>query len=537
MNEDAENKTMASTADARLIIAVLMVLSACVVAFAFRTRACFVDDAFIGFQYLRHLLAGEGWVYFPGEAPVEGVTNIGWLLALAPWCRWSEPTTVAKLAGLALVLWSLILTLHVGRGLAAKTARPEDAFGLVLPPVLMLATSFPFVYFSLAGMETGLLASLLLGMASAAMRRPDSMLLPVLGAAAFLVHPESAVVYPLFAALRWRRASTGRRRAAVAGLLIFTALLGMITGARLAYFHDLVPNTFHAKPGGWQAAMQNGYDFLMGRNPNVAFPVTGWLALPVLLLGYRRLVRAAPPAADMLAAICAAGLLFAVYSPPDWSEQPRYFAPYLPAALMMLWAGVNEAIPLLLGVGAGQRLRQSIAAVTTLLLVLANVVDGRNQLARQGEFPGYVLAGQTLAPPARWLAERLPPEATIATRRIGAVAYYSNRRVFDYAYGLTERDVARAVRRHGGRFDFPGDSALADLWRARRPDYLLEDDAVMNMIVARAGGDPRHFTIHGDAYRVVDWFPIGRATRWMLAGRIGKPSPPAPLPTEEGSSL
>ena len=39
----------------------------------------------------------------------------------------------------------------------------------------------------------------------------------------------------------------------------------------------------------------------------------------------------------------------------------------------------------------------------------------------------------------------LPPDATIATRRIGALAFHSERRVFDYVYGLTERDVASRV--------------------------------------------------------------------------------------------
>ena len=41
----------------------------------------------------------------------------------------------------------------------------------------------------------------------------------------------------------------------------------------------------------------------------------------------------------MLAAVCSTGLMFAVYSPPDWTALPRYFAPYLPAALILLWAG------------------------------------------------------------------------------------------------------------------------------------------------------------------------------------------------------
>lgn len=515
---NAASKT-SENASARLVGCVLLVLSACVVAIAFRTRDCFVDDAFIGFQYLHNLLAGEGFVFRAGAVPVEGVTNIGWLLALAPLCTLAEPIVVAKLAGLALVLLSLILTVHIGRALAAKIAHPEDAFGLVLPPVLMLATSFDFIYFSLSGMETALLATILLGMSCVTLARPRSMLLPVLGTLAFLVHPEAAAVYPFYVVLGWRRAGHNRRTLA-AGLLVFVALMGVVAAVRLAYFHDVVPNTFHSKPSGLKSAVLNGYDFLMGRNTNVAFPITGWLAIPVLLLGYRRLRRAAPAVADMLAAACGAGLLLALYSPPDWSVLPRYFAPYLPSALLLVWAGVSEMLPLLLGVGVRPHSRQAIAAVLTLLLVLTNVVDGRTQMARLGDFPGYVLAGRNLIAPSLWMRDHLPAGATIATRRIGALAYYSKCDVFDYAYGLPDREVARLVARHGGRFDSPTDPALAAVWRARSPDYLLEDGVVLDQIVAAAGGGSRRFSIHGIPYRVVDRFPIGCEVDWVLAERI-----------------
>lgn len=507
-------------ASAAFVWGVLLVLSACVVAFAFRTRDCFVDDAFIGFQYINNLLAGEGFVFHAGAAPVEGATNIGWLLTLAPFCTMAEPTDVAKLAGLALVLLTLTLTISLGRHLAEKVARSEDMFALVFPPVLMLVTSFDFVYFSLAGMETALLATVLMLMACIALHRPRSLWLPLLGAFAFLVHPEAVAVYPLYTVLsRWRIESTNATttRGFAIPVLIFAALLGVVTCSRLAYFGDIVPNTFYSKPSDWHAIVQSGYAFLMGQNTNVAFPITGWLAIPVFLLGYRRLRRAAPAAADMLAAICSVGLAFAIYSRPDWTILPRYFAPYLPASLILLWAGLTEAVWLLWGVGVRQRTKHTIAAVATLLLVLTNVSDSQQKMAQMDDFPGYVLAGRSLVAPAKWMREHLPEGATIATRRIGTLAYYTRANVFDYAYGLPEPEVARLVARHRHRFDMPTDEALAELWRARAPDYLLEDGLVMDLIVAQAKGTREQFSIHGIGYRVIGQFPIGRNTEWVLA--------------------
>jgi hypothetical protein len=230
------------------------------------------------------------------------------------------------------------------------------------------------------------------------------------------------------------------------------------------------------------------------------------------VLGYRRLRRAGP-AADMVAAVCAAGLTFAVYSPPDWTDVPRYFAPYLPAALLLLWAGLLEAARLF-------NFSRPILAAIAVVLAMTGVFDFRAKMARMDVFPGYVMAGKSLVGPATWMRNHLPTDAAIATRRIGAVAFYARRRVFDYAYGLTEPEVARLVARNGRRFDTPTDPALASLWRQRAPDYLLEDGPIMDAIIAHAGGTRGRFSIHGIEYRVIRQFPIGREVQWVLAGRM-----------------
>ncbi len=492
-----------------------------IVAAAWLLRDCFVDDAFIGFQYLKNLTAGQGFVFFAGETPVEGATNIGWLLALAPLCALVEPTLAAKLAGLVLTLAVLVLTAGLGRRLAQAIEPPDAAFGLVLVPVLMLAASFEFIYFSLAGMETALLALILLAMVRTALCRPVSMWLPVLGAAGFLVHPEAAAVYPLYAGMAWLWASKEERRGLAAGVAIFAALLAGITAVRFFYFGDVLPNTFHAKPSGLALAVGNVYAFLMGQNTNVAFPATGWLAIPLLGFGYWRLRRAIMPAADMLAAVAGVGLAMAVYSPPDWTGMPRYFAPYLPAALVVFWLGLLEAVRRLSQ--STERSQRLIAATIAVLLVLTSVVDFRTKMAGMADFPGYVLACKPLIEPTLWVRDHLPADATIATRRIGALAYYSDRRVFDYAYGLPDAEAARLVSRHGGRFNTPTDAQLAELWRARAPDYLLEDGSVIDYIITQAHGVRQRFAIHGIEYRVIEQFPIGRDALWVLAERIPSP--------------
>ena len=191
-----------TTPSKRFTWAVFALLVVHVVYFAYRTRACFIDDAYIDLQYLRNLLAGHGFVFHPGGPAVEGVTNVGWLLCLMPFAVVFEPTVAAKLLGLALLLLAFWLTFRLGIRLAAENdQRHRPIAGLAIVPLVLLLSSFDFLYFSLAGMETALLAVVLLSMAWLAMRRPDSLWLPVLGAFAFLVHPEAIVVFPLYTLL------------------------------------------------------------------------------------------------------------------------------------------------------------------------------------------------------------------------------------------------------------------------------------------------------------------------------------------------
>ncbi|MEW6253432.1 MAG: hypothetical protein AB1716_22545, partial [Planctomycetota bacterium] len=61
-------------------------------------RGNFLDDAWIGLRCIENLRAGHGFVFNAGER-VEAVTNIGWLLLLAPFTYVLPATVVVKVAG------------------------------------------------------------------------------------------------------------------------------------------------------------------------------------------------------------------------------------------------------------------------------------------------------------------------------------------------------------------------------------------------------------------------------------------------------
>ena len=42
-----------------------------------------IDDAFVTFRYAENFVNGHGFVFNPGDAPVEGYSNFLWLLILS----------------------------------------------------------------------------------------------------------------------------------------------------------------------------------------------------------------------------------------------------------------------------------------------------------------------------------------------------------------------------------------------------------------------------------------------------------------------
>jgi hypothetical protein len=489
------------------LVTILLVAAVAVLLQGWAFRDAFVDDAFIGFRYVQNVVAGRGFVFNPGEPPIEGVTNIGWLLLLVPASHFAAPHLVGKAIGVAMTVASLALLAAMIRALAAGDAplRHRAIFAL---PIVLAALCFEATYFSAAGMETGLLAALLLAMTLLAGRARASLALGGLAGLAFVARPEAALVLPLFAVL-------ARSRKSMLALALFAIVAAMVTALRYAAFGEVLPNTALAKPTSVGVWLVNLHGLVAGKPAYLPMPLLGLPAIALAAIGWHRLRRADAAIADMLAAQSLVGLAFIIYAPPDWTDLARYFAPYAPGALTLAWNGVLTLVDR----GGTGRAASLGVHVLALVLIAAATLDGVAKQSLAGKFPGYVIFGRTLAEPARELGRRLPPEAVIATRRIGAVAYWSNRSVFDYAVGIVDREIAQLQRGLERGFENPDDPRLSAVWRARRPTHLLEDDDVIDRLARRLGGNAEGFALQGERFRVVARYAIGSHAEWTLAER------------------
>jgi arabinofuranosyltransferase len=475
----------------------------------------FIDDAYIGFRYLDNFVHGDGFVFNPPDR-VEGVTNIGWLLVVLPFSLVIPVTIAAKILSLFFILAALALI----RKLVPHLLGEQD--GRVIPLLwpLVIVSNFDFILFSLSGMETALLSfGLILGILLAARRR-SLFAAALLGAFLFLVRPETVLVFPLalffLNGLKW---PSWKKH--VPAFLVFILIMIALTIGRKLYFGDVLPNTFYAKSTSAALILKNMLSFLKSGPGNIALPFIGWLALPVWALGLRRMWRVHRRIAAFTTAALLSGLFFALYAKPDWTNLGRYFAPYIPLATLVFLIGCNDLVRKLFAIFAKIREPKFIMTLVCLVLIIAGAARTAAFCFtdQRREYPGFVLTGVSLVEPSLWMRDHLPHQTVIATGRIGAISFYSGRRIFDYKFGLTERHVARLKRNLRREFTDPRDPALKEIWLEVKPDYFLEDMDRIRDIFRLGPGEVDSLDIHGLTYRFVNKFRVGLWTDWALFQR------------------
>ena len=328
------------------------------------------DDAMISMSYARTLAEGAGLVWYPGAPRVEGITNLGWTLFMAGLHRLGLPpnAVVAAVAvtGLALV-WAAAL---VARQLARSLLEPETRPDFLV--VVVVASSFPLLYWSLRGMEVGAVTMVVLLTVSlvwAATEDPASATrlaaLAAVGALGVFIRTDVVVVSA--AAAAWVLWARPPRRAALLGALLGgpTAALAATTLFRLGYYGHPFPNTYYLKVKGI------GLDtrLIRGVATTAVAGVTSLVPLLVILILLGPLV---PQRLRRFLGLCvtvAGGLVaYSVYVGGDAWEGFLFSNRYLTPAVAVL--SVAAVVTLLAAASLqGEHLRAGLAVVVGWLVV------------------------------------------------------------------------------------------------------------------------------------------------------------------------
>ena len=294
------------------------------------------DDGMISMRYAANLVAGDGLVWNPGEAPVEGYSNFLWVLLMAtlhlvPVGERLTPLLVS-IAGAIVLTLNVYFTVRLARRYSTK---PMSLFAAGM----LTALCYPLLYWTLRGMEVGLAALFLvfcveqgIRVATGEARSPVTLLIGL--AAMTLLRSDGlvpAVVIGVCTALAMPRNRVGH-------LLGFVAVPLVVFGAhmlgRYSYYGEWMPNTYYLKMTGVPllARLTRGASTMM--HAAVWFVAVPFALALLNVRAYRSTAYAMPIL--LAAALCA----YSVYVGGDAWEWMPYTNRYVTAALPLVFAAV-----------------------------------------------------------------------------------------------------------------------------------------------------------------------------------------------------
>jgi len=404
------------------------------------------DDPYITYRYAQNVLSGHGLVYNQGERILSTTAPLYAVLLAGLGGVWTDlPALSNAIGALATVLGAAAMALWAWdrRGVAMVCA-----LLLTWSPLLLTtlgAESCLYLAFTLAGFCAYYRSRLFLAaclLAVAAMLRPDAILAALAAAFVHLIRRRAPEWKPL---------------------LLYCALVGAFYAALWLYYGSPIPVTLAAKQKQGQMAISQSFaaglvDTLWSylRQPRY------WPHALLAMVGALHAARKVGPwgllltwSAAYVVAIAALGV----------SRYPWYYAPLVPALVMLLAEGVAAVAHAVRGLGLSRSVRGALVAVLVVGLWAPLLSDDLLLTRREDtRLEAYLQVG-------RWLERNTPDSSTVGALEVGIIGYYSQRTMVDFA-GLLQPDVAQQLAPEGTYQD-------SARWAIEhyRPDYVAVPEA------------------------------------------------------------
>lgn len=423
-----------------------------------------LDDAYIHFQFARSFADLKPLVYSPGTPPVGGATSLLWPGVLAP--LFALGMTGSKLVWAAWMMgWLALgaLAWEVWRA-AEPWLQRWAAWGAVVGVAL-----FPgYVWFAASGMEVVPLAWLLVRAARRSAEwveescpsRGHAVELYALALAGPLLRPEGLIASILVAAALFVTARGTRRLRALiplCAIMVPPAVYWLVTGSATsttALTKWLPLNPYYDVS---QVTRRIGdqvstlfFVLLDGRGHSAAFlpahtaPIA-WLALPAIVVATKR--RGQLTRGLMLAAVGLGILIPTTYETFLWNRL-RYLWPFL-----SIWILGSAALFDLVG-GALARIHRALRWLTPVLAgaMVVSLAWKLPVIVGDIAVSAWAILHQQVAL-GKWANGALPEDAIVGVNDAGAIAYFSDRSIFDIVGLVTESETLYWLAGAGSRFE------------------------------------------------------------------------------------
>lgn len=435
------------------------------------------DDAMISMTYARNLARGHGLVWNAGGTPVEGITNPLWTLVMAVPHALGVPENLTGLFMSAVAAACLVGCTVLARELVLLVAPGDTA--AAAGAAWMTAFCYPLVYWSLRGMEVGLVTVLVLAgtvltlRVSTSWSRRDQWLLAAACVALVSTRLDTVVyvtIFCLYAGWRLDRVDRARTLATVGGFTV-----GAVAAQELwrhAYYGAWVPNTYTLK-----VAHVPLFDRLArGGLGLLAIVLVSMTAL--LVSAYVAIKRRRGPGSLLLGAIPGAGAAYSVIVGGDAWEWMHYANRYLVPGVVVLCC--------LAAIGAGE-----LASLVVTRPRVGRMTAGALTLGAVGVAAGLLPDGHNLVPVDATGAYGLvlaPLPVAYLVLRSGTFVRSSSAALLIAALAFQVSGPALLYWLAGNAVDVDADETFARYGALL--GSLTEDDATVAVVVA---GMPIYF--------------------------------------------
>ena len=432
---------------------------------------CLFDDAMISMRYAWNFSHGLGLVWNTGEF-IQGYTNLLMTLLMSFSTLIFDKSTAAlfiQIIGVGFMLAIACVTLKISDIIAQNNNQRCLALVRVLSFFCALSY-YPLAYWSLMGMETGLLTLLLLlGILSAfnyTRSNKSALLLLVVGCLglAYLTRNDSLI----FAILIWSyitwetfTSKPGRKHfwqlfAAIS--LYFLFVIGQLVFQYL-YYGELLPNTYTLKLTGMPllVRIKNGVGFVKPFLIATALI----LILPAVDLvfdfGKRKLL--------LLSIICSA-IGYQVYIGGDPWNYWRIMSPSMPLAIVLFISAINDIVFVMLRTKTLRVYflrnpifpRKHITEFLVISLTLIGLLSANWRFLIEISLlrkPYQAQANQDNVNTAIALSQLTTSDATIGVFWAGSIPYFIDRKAIDFL-GKSDRYIAQLLPDVSGSVSWSG---------------------------------------------------------------------------------
>jgi len=434
------------------------------------------DQAWARAMFARNVASGQGMCFNPG-VPVAGATGPAWIACLtAAGILTGKYFFCAKLLGVLSVILAAFLTWYIALDLLRD-------WRFAFLAALLVAASPRLAAAGLSGTEAALAALLVMAMIHWHARGWDGTPLQraigvAAAALAALSRPELVLLLPVLLLDRWLTAALGggtergRARRALARSLPELAAAMLILAPYVVYnWRNAGPlwqqpeSALRAQPvWAWAGAVLGG---LWG--DNAVLVCAAALGLPVVLAAVRR------PSEHPSFALVLAPMIIVAVPGLIWrqasAESAAYAAAYLtPVIAILAVSGLFVVHTWLKRAVMAESNLTSRLAFGAALALGCGLIFGFMWAAHPDSWRQHGVRVKRIsnlqAFIGRWAADHLAPDASIASREVGAVGFFSRRRMVDLGGTISQEGLAYLSR--------PGapDSNLLAFLEDKRPSHL-----------------------------------------------------------------